>query len=167
MSVQNRIEEFALAPNDPRWGDERARDEYYRGAALGFWWMQYVVLLVMVVAAAQGAVGASVIALVGLCFAQLVSWSYCRRRGIPIAAVTRDFNKGGRRWIGFGTTMPFIVLWLAFTLRARGSLDGGTVAGAVVGGIVGGLFAVGVGVWMRRSEQRRLDASAAEDDRFD
>lgn len=167
MSVQNRIEEFALAPDDPRWGDERARDEFYRGAALAFWWMQYVVLAVMVVAAAQGALWTSALALLGLCLAQLACWSYCRRRGVAVAAVTRDFNHGGRRWIGLGTTLPFIVLWAAFVLRERGSLDAGSVTGAVVGGVVGGLSAVGVGIWMRRSEQRRIDAIDAEDDRFD
>ncbi|MDF0531801.1 hypothetical protein P0W64_19855 [Tsukamurella sp. 8F] len=167
MSVQTRIEEFALAPDDRRWGDERARDEYYRGAALAYWWMQYVLLIVMVVAAAQGALWTSVVVLLGVLSGQWVCQGYCRRRGIPLASLTKEFNSGGRRWIALGSVLPFLVLWAVFVLRERDALDTASLVGAVCGAIVGGLFAMGMGLWIRRREQRDIDRLAGDDDRFE
>ena len=165
MPIGERVEEFVLAPDDPRWGDERARDEYYRGSAVGFWWALHLLLVLMVVAAAQSAMLTSWLALAGLASLNVVLRRYCRRHDVPLVALNRAFNSGARRWIAIGTTMPLILLWAALVLIPA-VRDTETLAGAVTGAIVGGAGVAGIGALLARRERRRDAELAAADDEF-
>ncbi|MDF0531802.1 hypothetical protein P0W64_19860 [Tsukamurella sp. 8F] len=164
MSAQNRIEEFALAPDDARWGDERARDEYYRGVTVAFWWMQYFIPVVMVVAAAQGAILASWLALGAYLAAGIAAWRYGRRRGIRIDPLGRELSSG-HRWLALAVLVPLYLLWIVMNLLP---FDLPESVPDVIGGLIGAVIGVTVlTVVMRRRERRDAQRLAAEDDTFE
>ncbi|MET9326238.1 hypothetical protein [Tsukamurella sp. NPDC003166] len=170
MSVDSRIEEFALAPSDPAWGDERNRDEFYRASALASFWSVYVFFGVAMVAAAQGAILTALIALVAPGVIQIVVVrSYCRRHGVALSRLTEMFNRGRRRWVSLLTTLPMIaVTFLLLALHLGGAADRtSTLLGALAGGAVGAaLAALGARLLLRR-ERRDEQLASLEDDVFD
>lgn len=164
MSAETgRIEEFVLAPSDPRWGDERNRDEYYRAATIGYFWSSYGFLVVAVIAAAQGARIAGFAALLMPSLIQVAVYRYCSRRGIGFVELTGAFMHGRRKWIAYGSCVPLVALFVVFTIDSEPA----TLLGGAVGAVVGGLLAAGGYALLARREQRRKRLADAADDNFD
>ena len=163
MSVESRVEEFILAPSDPAWGDERARDEYYRAMSVGYYWTGPVALVVALVAAAEGARVAALAVLWAVVLTQLAAYRYCVRHDVPLAAITKAFFTRPRRIALVAILIPYLAVLCALLVDS----DPGTLAGALTGGLVGAAAMGAVAALTARRERRREAAAAEQDDVFD
>ncbi len=162
-TVEDRVEGFILAPSDPAWGDERARDEYYRASTVGYYWMAPLALLVSLVAAVEGARVTAIAVLWIVPLTQLAAYRYCARHRVPVAEIMRAFLTRKRMAILVAILAPYLALWCALLVDS----DPSTIAGALTGGFVGAAGAAGVAFVAARRERRREAAAAADDDVFE
>ncbi|CAM3756112.1 MULTISPECIES: hypothetical protein [Tsukamurella] len=162
-SVEDRVEEFILAPSDPAWGDERARDEYYRAMTIGYYWTAPATLVLSLIAAAEGAKIAAVAALWLAVFTQLAAYRYCVRHDVPLGEIMKSFLTKKRMVALIAILIPYLALWCSLMVDS----DPSTIAGAVVGGLVGTVIAGALGALLARQERRREAAAGEQDDVFE
>lgn len=158
-SVEDRVEDFILAPSDPAWGDERARDGYYRAMAIGYYWTAPGALVVSLIAAAEGARISALAVLWLVALTQLAAYRYCVRHDVPLASIVKAFLTRKRQAVMLAILIPYLALWCALVVDA----DPSTVAGALTGGLIGAAAVGGAAALAARRERRR-EARAAEDD---
>ncbi|MDG3009784.1 hypothetical protein G4X40_06445 [Rhodococcus sp. D2-41] len=165
MPRMTRLEDTFLAPDDPGWGDERARDEFYRGSTMALNWMIYGAYVIAIVAAAVGNLLTSFLVFLLPTLATMTLCAYCTRRGIDVRAVSRQFAPWRRR-LAYATVGPLVAVWLALflwqTQRDSGGFDVATLAGAVVGAAVGGGAAYAAARIVRRRSAVALDGDDGE-----
>lgn len=162
-TLEDRVEGFILAPSDPAWSDERARDEYYRAAAVGYYWVAPLTLLVSLIAAAEGARITALAVLWILPVTQLAAYRYCVRRRVPIAEIMRAFATRKRTALLVAILIPFLALWCALMVDA----DPATMAGALVGGLAGAAAAAMLARAAARKERERESGADEPDDVFE
>lgn len=165
MAQRTTLEDIFLAPDDPAWGDERAREEFYRGSTIALCATVYGCYIIAIVAAAMDATLVSFLIFVLPSLTTIMLYRYCSRRGIDVRALTKKFSRR-RRIIAYSTTYPLVAAWLMVYLWRTLPQDSlpGSLAGAAVGAVIGGLGAALVAKLLRRrAEARHLP----EDDSFE
>ncbi|WP_063041216.1 hypothetical protein [Nocardia grenadensis] len=165
MARTTAFEDIFLAADEPAWGDERAREEFYRGSTLALCATIYGCYLIAIVAAILDAtlVSLLIFALPGV--TTLLLFRYCARRGIDMQTVLKGFPARRKR-IAYATTYPLVAAWLGVYLWRTLPSDSlpQSLLGAVVGGAIGAAAAAAVGKLVRnRSHAQR----PPEDDSFD
>lgn len=165
MTKTTAFEDIFLAPDQPAWGDERAREEFYRGSTLALCATMYGCYVIAIVAAAVNATVVSLLIFVLPSLTSLLLVRYCARRGIDMRSLLKGFPPRRKR-IAYATTYPLVVAWLVVFLWRTIPSDSlpQSLLGAVVGAVVGGLAALAIGKLVRnRSKVHQLP----EDDTFD
>ncbi|NKY86375.1 hypothetical protein [Nocardia veterana] len=163
MAKTTALEDIFLAPDDPAWGDERAREEFYRGSTLALCATMYGCYVIAIIAAAVDAKLVSLLIFILPSLTSLLLLRYCARRGIDVRALVKNFPTWRKR-IAYATTYPLVAIWLAVYLWRAMPSDSQGLVGAVVGGLVGGVAAFVVGKLVRR---RSALQQVPEDDCFD
>ncbi|MEU6561979.1 hypothetical protein [Nocardia nova] len=165
MTKTTAFEDVFLAPDEPAWDDERAREEFYRGSTVALNVMMYACYVIAIVAAATDAALVSILLMVLPGLSGLVLLRYCARRGIDMRTILKGFSPQRKR-IAYATTYPLIVVWLVVFLWRTLPSDSlpQSLIGAVAGAAVGAAAALAAGKLMRR---RVTAGRLPEDDTFD
>ncbi|GAA5041991.1 hypothetical protein [Nocardia callitridis] len=165
MANTTALEDTFLAADDPAWGDERAREEFYRGSTIALCATIYGCYVIAIVAAALDARPVSLLIFVLPSLTTLLLYRYCARRGIDVRALLKRFAPR-RRWTAYLTTYPLIVAWLVVFLWPMVASDSlpQSLFGAVVGGAVGAAVAAGT---VKLVQRRARAKDIPEDDHFD
>lgn len=165
MAQRTALEDIFLAPDDPAWGDERAREEFYRGSTIALCATIYGCYIIAIVAAALDSTLVSFLIFVLPSVTSAMLYRYCARRGIDVRALTKHFSRR-RRIIAYATTYPLAAAWLIVYLWRTLPQDSlpQSLIGAAVGGVVGGVGVLLIAKLLRRrTESQHLP----EDDSFD
>ncbi len=165
MTKTTAFEDIFLAADEPAWGDERAREEFYRGSTIALCATIYGCYAIAIVAAAMNATLVSLLIFILPSLTALLLLRYCARRGINMRALLKGFPPRRKR-IAYATTYPLIAAWLAVFLWRTMPSDSRPqgLLGAVVGGVIGALVALAVGKLVRR---RATAQQLPDDDVFD
>ncbi|WP_157126261.1 hypothetical protein [Nocardia mikamii] len=165
MAKTTAFEDIFLAPDEPAWGDERAREEFYRGSTLALCATIYGCYAIAIVAAAVDAKWVSLLIFVLPSLTSLLLLRYCARRGIDMQTLLKNFPLRRKR-IAYATTYPLIAAWLIVFLWRTLPSDSlpQSLLGAVVGGAIGAGVAAAIGKLFRR---RSTAENLPEDDSFD
>ncbi|MEV5650188.1 hypothetical protein AB0L57_18230 [Nocardia sp. NPDC052254] len=165
MTKTTAFEDIFLAAEEPAWGDERAREEFYRGSTIALCATIYGCYLIAILAAALNATLVSLLIFLLPSLASLLLLRYCARRGIDMRTLLKGFPARRKR-IANATTYPLVVAWLAVFLWRTLPSDSvpQSLLGAVVGGVIGAAAALAVGKLVRNRAKTQL---LPEDDNFD
>ncbi|MFF0455038.1 hypothetical protein [Nocardia africana] len=165
MAKTTAFEDIFLAPDEPAWGDERAREEFYRGSTIALCATMYGCYAIAIVAAAVDATLVSLLIFVLPSLTSLLLLRYCARRGIDMQTLLKGFPPRRKR-IAYATTYPLIAAWLIVFLWRTLPSDSlpQSLVGAVVGGAIGAAVAAIIGTFIRR---RSTAEQLPEDDSFD
>ncbi|WP_157163383.1 hypothetical protein [Nocardia aobensis] len=165
MAKTTAFEDIFLALDEPAWGDERAREEFYRGSTMALCATIYGCYAIAIVAAAVDAKWVSLLIFVLPSLTSLLLLRYCARRGIDMQTLLKGFPLRRKR-IAYATTYPLIAAWLIVFLWRTLPSDSlpQSLLGAVVGGAIGAGVAAAIG---RRFRRRSAAENLPEDDSFD
>ncbi|WP_227983143.1 hypothetical protein [Nocardia spumae] len=165
MTKTTAFEDIFLAADEPAWGDERAREEFYRGSTIALCATIYGCYVIAIVAAALDATAVSLLIFLLPSLTSLLLLRYCARRGIDMRSLLKGFPPQRKR-IAYATTYPLVAAWLAVFLWRTLPSDSlpQSLLGAVVGGVIGAVAALAIGKLVRR---RSAIHQLPEDDTFD